>query len=143
MSKPTADIARCLEVGRAVVIQPVSAGAAGNWRLQGFIRGWQEGRYVLLDARDDAVPTFVRSEMACTVRFLFQGTACGFRATILDLGPGTFIRVTWPAEMSFAQVRRHERVEVAIPCTAGVEGAEPAQASITDLSLGGCRVETH
>ena len=143
MSSPTADVACCLEVGRAVVVQPVATGAAGSWRLQGFIRGWQEGRYVLLDARDDAVPTFVRSEMTCAVRFLYQGSACGFRAAILDLGPGTIMRMAWPTEMSFAQIRRHERVDVAIPCTAGVEGVDPVEATITDLSLGGCRVETH
>jgi CheY-like chemotaxis protein len=144
MSSSAEDVARCLEVGRAAVLQPVTEDGKGKFRIKGFIRGWQRGRYVLLDVPTRDLPTNVRPEVPCVVRFLNEGTACGFRATVLDtrsVGHEQYVRVTWPAEISFSRVRRHERVEVSIPCKATNQDGLEISATILDLSFGGCRIE--
>lgn len=143
MSSSAGDVGSCLEVGRAAILQPVTEDGKGRFRIKGFIRGWQNGRYVLLDVPSEDLPTNVRPEVPCVVRFLHEGTACGFRAAVLDtrpVGREQFVRVTWPAEICLSCVRRHERVEVSIPCTARNRDGAAVPATIMDLSFGGCRI---
>jgi len=137
------DIERCLEVGRPAVLSvAVRRGAERSARA--IIRGWQRGSYVLLDIPDaTGLGVGPRIGDQCKLRFLADGDACGLDATLIDLGSGShfsYVKVAWPHAMTLSRVRRHQRVQVRIPCTVQVETGNPIEGEIQDLSAGGCRI---
>lgn len=136
------DIERCLEVGRPAVLSV--AVRRGEVSARAIIRGWQRGSYVLLDIPDDTgLGVGPRVGDRCKLRFLADGDACGLDATLIDLGSGShfsYVRVAWPHAVTLTRVRRHQRVQVHIPCTVQIETGNPIEGEIHDISAGGCRV---
>lgn len=84
----------------------------------------------------------VHKDQACIIRFLAEGRACGFSSQILDWdkqGAIRYCRIAWPHQAQCIAFRKHERIELSVPCTLHkAKDAWPGE--IVDLSIGGCRV---
>lgn len=133
-----------LSVGQAVVVDPDPQDEDKSLRFSAFIRGWMKDEYILLDTRMETNrSTTLNRGQLCVLRFIAEGVAYAFTARVTDLGAGAYYdyaRIAWPTEVKRVSVRRHERVEVNIPCTVEVGGGAPIQGELLDLSVGGCRV---
>ena len=137
------DIERCLDVGRPAVLS-ISAKRGGEATARAIIRGWQRGSYVLLDIPDETgLGAGPRVGDSCRLRFLAEGDACGLDATVIDLGSGShfsFVKIAWPHNVTMTRVRKHQRVQVNLPCTVHLGAGDPIPGEIQDISAGGCRL---
>ena len=137
------EIERCLDVGRPAVLT-ISAKRGGEVTARAIIRGWQRGSYLLLDIPDDTgLGAGPRIGDSCRLRFLADGDACGLDATLIDLGSGShfsYIKIAWPHNITMSRVRKHQRVQVNLPCTIHLGAGDPIPGEIQDISAGGCRV---
>ncbi len=137
------EVERYFEVGRAVVLQSKRIqGEEG--RVRTFVRGWQRGAYLLLDVpRKEVGNASLRVNDPCVLRFLAEGDACGCNAEVEDLGTGShfsYIRVTWPRDVSCVRVRKYERVHVHTSCSVRLDNDKTIEGELVDLSAGGCKV---
>lgn len=137
------DIASHLSVGLAVMVH-VAPNRNDSPRFKTYLRGWQHGSYIILDVPTEletALP--VRSQQCVVMRFMSHGAACGCLTTVLDMGAGKqmqYIRVAWPENVRVIALRRQERAVTRVPCTVGIEGRQPFEAELVDVSTGGCRL---
>ncbi len=135
-----------LAVGLVSMLRVASPTGLEGHRLRTAIRGWQKGRYVLLDLLPkQSLPTTLRSGASCVIRFVSRGTVCGFASSILDIVPSEslhLMRLNWPEEISEVRVREHERHDVEIPCTITAADGNNHAGTIHDLCASGCRVWT-
>lgn len=135
------DLNSALSVGQLVYLHPLPTVAEAP-RHVGYITGWQESLYILLDVGS---PTSRASSLAadqlCAARFLRNGTAYGFTATIESVTGSAarpLIQLTWPQRVETVQVRRHERVPVSIRCGVIYPNGSCEEEEMRDLSSGGC-----
>jgi CheY-like chemotaxis protein/c-di-GMP-binding flagellar brake protein YcgR len=139
LTEPTAEK---LAVG-AVAILHIERYGTDSPRHRTFIRGWEEGTCVILDVpRHRGTPVRLQPHDHCVIRFFSCGDACGFDASVREASVKTFpfLYVSWPECVDITQVRRHQRIELALPCTALTEAGERTSGQIHDLSAGGCRI---
>jgi hypothetical protein len=76
------------------------------------------------------------------VQFLNEGVVCGFSSEFLDSGatrPPLF-RISWPAVVETLCLRRHDRLEIDLPCVAVLPCGTRLECRIVDISAGGCRL---
>jgi c-di-GMP-binding flagellar brake protein YcgR/CheY-like chemotaxis protein len=130
-----------LAVG-AVAILHIERYGKDSPRHRTFIRGWEEGKCVILDApRLDGTPVRLQPHDRCIIRFFCRGDACGFDASVRDSSTKTFpfLYVGWPDRVDITQIRQHQRVELKLPCVVLTHTGERLNGEIRDLSVGGCR----
>lgn len=88
-------------------------------------------------AADEA--SIILKDASCVVRFVHEGSACGFTTKILDwcdMGL-PFFRVSWPEDVHVLRVRKHTRIPVRLACEFEYpEGKDHGE--MHDLSTGGC-----
>lgn len=128
-----------LEVGRPVLAAVGGCEKRDGRRFPSAIRGWSAQEYLLLDRPEDFV---ARPSDRCVVQFLSDGVVCGFSAEFLDSGatrPPLF-RIAWPAVVETLSLRKHDRVEVDLPCTAVLPCGTRMECRMVDISAGGCRL---
>ena len=129
-------------VGSPAVIH-TNPGEGDEKRYPTVIRGWYQGNYVLLDRplTDETGTAFTKSQRGL-VRFVSEGRACGFPCTLLKCGDQTspYLRVSWPRKIECVGIRKHERVELRVPCKIVRENQADIQGETIDLSGGGCGV---
>jgi len=141
MSEKAENVGQLLKVGTPAIVHP-DPDRADSARLRAVIRGWQPGGYIILDIPREEVYAF-KVDQHVVIRFVAEGDACGCDCRILDRGSGpffSFVRVSWPNEFTSVRIRKHERVEVNVPCTVQPLGGPSFQAEISDVSTGGCRL---
>ncbi len=141
MSARAEGLGQFLRVGTPAILHP-DPDKADSVRLRATIRGWQPGLYIILDLPKDEAYAF-KSGRRAALRFVAEGEACGCTVKVADRGAGsyfTYVRVTWPREFTSVSVRKHERVQLNVPCQVQPVGSEPFEAEICDLSTGGCRI---
>lgn len=116
-------------------------------RYRTTLRGWEANRKLFLVVAADAekIPARMMNQEA-VFRFLHEGHACAFKATVIrgtSAESGRFgeIQVAWPENIETVQVRRSPRVNVDYPCTLHWGGCAPVLGTILDLSEGGCSIE--
>ncbi len=112
-------------------------------RFRTNIRGWSTGEYVLLDWPDDpAKSVLIRRHAQYLVRFLADGVACGFLASISEseVTRRSHFRVTWPEQVETVRLRRHERMNLTTPCRAIFPDGDEVECELNDISVGGCRL---
>lgn len=134
-----------LEVGNMALFQVgLQPGAAASHRTN--ILGWHPGSYIFLErprTRDRFLP--MTEGMACVIRFVREGAACGFVSSVMDwsnFDADSWCRVAWPEEIHSVGFRRHQRVETNISCTLVAGDGKPVNGDIRDISVGGCRIVT-
>lgn len=133
-----------LEVGLDVYLD-LQPGVQNSPRYPGRIRGWESNKYILLALNPGSGAPIVRRGKQCVVRFMHEGEVWGFTAlfgeptTHTDL---TLIHLYWPQQVARLQVRKHERVAIEIPCTVHLDDDNTADATIGDISGGGCSIIT-
>jgi c-di-GMP-binding flagellar brake protein YcgR/CheY-like chemotaxis protein len=136
---PESSLHGLLSVGCPVIVDP-SVRALESQRFPAYVRGWQDGEYILFDTPvDRAKVDLLQQGAMCVMRFMAEGQACAFSSTVLDRGSGAyfaFFRVRWPQQFQAVAVRKHSRLSLELPCT--VHGGDAdAEATILDLSMGG------
>lgn len=132
------DLEPLLKVGTGTTFQEDNDLAESKY-YKSVIRGWYKNRYLILD-RPLGVGV-IKTNAVYIVRFVLDGTVCGFTARFLDefvRNSSPVFRLEWPTEFITANIRSHERVDVRWPCSIrfGSEEAKPAE--IRNLSKGGC-----
>ena len=142
MAMTTAEIEQHLSVGLPTTVQFLSGNFGPN-NHKSFIRGWQPGRYVMLDRPvvDEHHLSPPHGEL-CSLCFLSEGVVCGFKGAVLDLGAhaaAAELHVAWPSELTMVRVRKYERAVTAIRCSVCVGDAPERQVvELHDVSMGGC-----
>jgi CheY-like chemotaxis protein len=141
-SSHTSQIEQSLEVGLQAIFYPESQ-RTGNQRLEAVIRGWQAGHYILVEVRLDHERTLLfHAGAECSLRFIKDGVAYAVESNLQSWQVSRRepqARIAWPRALRSAAIRRHERIEVSIPCTIMYEGKE-IEGTLQDLSVGGCGV---
>lgn len=131
---------RCLTVGMEVFLD-ASPGNPNAPRFPARLRGWERGHYILLALVPGGAVPVVRQGKECVIRFMHEGEVWGFSAAFSDQGFESgypIYQLYWPREVARVQVRKHERVAIKTPCTIEFEDGTQCQATVGDLSGGGC-----
>lgn len=139
------ELERVFIVGLPVFLQIIAVGRPGI-RHKTTLCGWESGQFIILDRSSAQGLFFTRADQACTVRFMREGEAWGFRSTILDASiseTGHLIRVAWPRECARVALRRHKRAMVDAPCVVQHPENGETQGRLADVSTGGCRFCSH
>lgn len=138
---------KALAVGARIHLQPAGKPTADRYDVA--VRGWDEGRFVLIDMPEGkgALETFkVGSEWVA--RSILLGKAYGFKTEVaktqFDPKPLVFLR--YPDSIEALAIRKHERVSTfAIGSLTSVaengEVGDSVECVMRDLSRGGCLVE--
>ncbi|MBU0550470.1 PilZ domain-containing protein [Myxococcota bacterium] len=118
-------------------------GALQGRRFKSVIRGWHRDHYISLDRPKAPNGTYVMLQQgqSCAFQFLLDGQACAFNAVVQgwdNREQNPLLRVSWPVEITHVSVRRHQRVEVDLPCALRLKRGSARPARLTDLSHGGC-----
>jgi c-di-GMP-binding flagellar brake protein YcgR len=136
------DLQDLFTVGSPAVIH-TNPGESDEKRFPTIIRGWYMGNYVLLDRpiTDETGSAFTKSQRGL-VRFVSEGRACGFPCTLLKCGDqaSPYLRVSWPRKIECVGIRKHERVEIRVPCKIEQEDQPEIEGETVDLSAGGCGI---
>ncbi len=134
-----------LTIGATAFLQLGLCGTGEGSQIRSAIRGWRDTAYISLDLPLALANTSkVKQGMGCTVRFLSQGTICGFATRVLEFdraGAYPDMKVLWPRAFESVHMRRDERLSVMAPCTCRVEGGRCVAGQIRDLSAGGCSLQ--
>ncbi len=110
-------------------------------RYRTYIRGWEEGKLIILEQPGSAGAALPRKAYPCAVRFFNQGEIWAFYTTILNTASRRvegLVQVKWPSKVARVQVRRHERVDLNISCSVSLPAGGLMKGSLADLSAGGC-----
>ena len=140
MAESSVGIEESLVVGGGVVFQP-EPGRQDGPRHKSNVRGWRKNTYIIIDrplVKNRLLP--VAPGQPCVVRLIEKGMACAFACAVLECNSSSQypeIRLTWPEIVKAVAVRKHERVEVRIPCTMLLENGTDAGGEISDISSGG------
>lgn len=132
-----------LHVGQVVLVHAKSVHSPAV-RFRSVIRGWHEGARIILDRPGFGNIDPLHEGCACTVRFLNEGTACAFRASLtnwLTMRSTRWCHMSWPEEFEAISFRKHPRVLLNAPCTVRFNGTV-AGGTLRDISAGGCGVVT-
>lgn len=136
------DVEPYLRVGESVVLHFNPSKTWGG-RFRSVVRGWHKSKLLILDrpqASGQIVP--IHREETCLVRFLCDGTACGFESRVLDFdtrSPIAHFRLSWPGRVKIIAFRKHPRVAVTVPCEYHL-GEKTGTGELRDVSQGGCGV---
>lgn len=140
------EIERVLSMGEAMLIQ----GKLRSQPYKSILAGWIPGECIILapSLAVLAAGQIVKEELL-QVRYLLLGKVYGFETTVtrITLNPPLVI-VEWPDEMEVASVSREVRQSANIPVVivfyneTGQQILGSANATMTELSEGGCRLKT-
>lgn len=133
-----------LAVG-AIAFLDVNPMSGAPVRCRTAIRGWNTGRSVFIDKPSPQSGIVLRHNQSCALRFIRDGIVWGFLSNILDQVPDRaerVLRLGWPMECSHLHLRRFERVRVSIPGVIEFRDGSTCQATIRDISSGGCALVT-
>lgn len=135
---------RILTVGISVLID-LHPKTPATSRHRATLLGWDEGRVLLFEPNAGEDSTCFREGDRCQVRFVQDGQIWGFyshlKSNVQD-SVSFMIEVEWPESVSKVRLRRHERVDIALPCRLFLEDGSQISARLQDLSAGGCRLQT-
>ena len=134
------EIERYLVVGSAALLHSQTPSKHSS-RYKTVMRGWCQNAYIMFDlpSGEDAL---MGKNQPCVIRFVANGEACGFHGRILFWGNqiNPFFRVAWPQRLEIMTVRKHERLELRVPCVvSGPENSEH-EGEVRDISTGGLGV---
>ena len=137
------NVERFMRVGETVVLHLEPTAKEGR-RCRSSIRGWLKDCYVILDKPTTEKGTMfsLERDRICVVRFVSQGQACGFDTTVLGSG-GTIqpiFFISWPKHIEHISVRKHDRMDVRIPCSMMSQSGITSAGEIQDLSSAGCKI---
>jgi c-di-GMP-binding flagellar brake protein YcgR len=116
-------------------------------RYRTVIRGWRNMRSIILDFpldRDNAFAPVIPGQ-PCVIRFINDGRACAFQSVIAEKQTRSEqpnIRIRWPHKVEYTAFRQYERLKIALPAAITLPDGKEADASIRDISMGGCNLTT-
>ncbi len=108
------------------------------------IRGWQKCGYVLLEGLAGHTLPRLPKGHRCTVCFISMGRACGFDAEVLggEECEVPQVRLSWPTSIELIRMRQHERIETQLACHVDFPDGTRFGGLVTDLSVGGCCLQS-
>ncbi len=130
------ELGECLDVGTIAFLE-LNPKSGCPMRQKTVIRGWEPESFLLVDKPN----ANIRRSQPCALRFMQDGVVWGFYTLISDPSPDRsdrMIALAWPKEVQHVHLRRHERLKVVIPCTVKLLDGSVIQASVQDMSYGGC-----
>jgi c-di-GMP-binding flagellar brake protein YcgR len=123
---------RILTVGISVLID-LHPKTPATSRHRAILLGWDEGRVLLFEPNAGENSTCFREGDRCQVRFVQDGQIWGFyshlKSNVQDR-VGFMIEVEWPESVSKVRLRRHERVDIALPCRLFLEDGSQISAPL-------------
>lgn len=144
MNLDRGDIEGVFAVGSPAVVH-TNPGERDENRYPTIVRGWHAGNYVLLDRplTEEAAALSGKSQR-CLLRFVSEGRACGFPCTLLKNADNAspYLRVSWPRKIECVDIRKHQRVEIRVPCKIVRADQPDLEGETVDLSAGGCGIWT-
>lgn len=110
------------------------------------VLGWQEGKFLLIDAIFiNGQPSKLKTGDPCTARVLKDGIAYGFESEVIAVQfyPFPLMFIKYPADIAFVKIRVSDRFTIDLPVMlSSSEGTVIApDAAILDISEGGCGIK--
>jgi len=109
-----------------------------------IVRGWHDGRYVLLELPEPEQPhAELREGLEVLLKVRHEGDTWHCAADLLDVWQtqdGPHFRIAWPEHADKIFVRQWERIETAVECNVVTDTGDWLKGQIRDLGGGGCRV---
>lgn len=136
------DITRFLRVGTRAFLDS-DPSATESKRQESMLVGWRKDAYILFEmplAGEQSRP--LRQNRLCVNRFMLDGRACAFESHILDWRVDKsypIYRVSWPQEVRYVNLRRHERIKTDLLCEVNLNNRTSVWGNLLDISMGGCR----
>lgn len=131
-----------LEVGLQALVKKGGRGLPGDrWLLT--VRGWRDGEYIILDFPPNAhIKGRLKPNEYCVVQFLREGDVFAFTTRVDSSGhiQRRELRLAWPQKTEKLSLRRHERVEISLPCRVKLPDGKEIAGTLCDISSGGCSV---
>lgn len=136
------NIERFLAVGEMMLIH-IDPTRSDSPRCKTVLRGWRKPTHIIVDRPKTSSGSFaaIQEGQNCVLRFVKDGLACAFDAILIDWDNrrhNPYMRMTWPKQMKYVSFRKYERLQVKISCRVLWPDGTASEASIHDLSLGGC-----
>lgn len=140
----SARIEGMLRVGMACMCYPEPTENTERFH-KAIVRGWQAGAYLIAEVMSpDEQRIALAKETPCLFKFRHEGATWRFDSTVADRWDtpgGVHYRFSWPEELRKAPLRRHERVDVMLPCNVVYENEGTwLKGQIRDLGSGGVRL---
>ena len=130
-----------IPVGKAVSIQE----ALGKERYRSKFLGWNYPNFIIMDTPlINRWPVELYAGQEIIVRYLINGTVCGFRSEVIALikRPYHILFATFPENFEEMNLRNTHRYEVEIPCELEKEEwKENINGLIVDISASGCAIK--
>lgn len=113
-----------------------------------IIRGWEADRFIFFDRPrlEDGRYLLLRENQECIVRFAVDGTACAFSSVLIDWdmrAHAAYMRLAWPKQYECTRFRKQERFSVNCSAKFTLPDGSVHEATLFDISPGGCGLETH
>jgi c-di-GMP-binding flagellar brake protein YcgR len=127
-----------LTIGTVLNLQNLSD--KNGTRLQVRVLGYLDGRSILAAMPGGALlPVDLRAGDEMAVRYLMGRSVCGFRSRVLRVCtlPFPYFHLDYPTEVQRMDVRRSERVQVALAGKCEIAGGHSVPVEIRDLSSTG------
>ena len=119
-----------------------------NERDRALLVGYMPGRSIIVSTPvKNGSPLSLKNGMPLAVRFFATqiNSACAFKTEIVHVSRAPFahLHLAMPKELVLGEVRSSVRARVKLICSVlyGADSAKKTSAKITDLSLGGARLE--
>jgi c-di-GMP-binding flagellar brake protein YcgR len=136
---PAADKPTDLHLSIGTVLNLQNLSDKSGTRLQAKVLGFLDGHSILAVMPGGALlPVDLRAGDEIAVRYLMGRSVCGFRTNVLRVCtlPFPYFHLDYPKEVQRMDVRRAERVQVALPGRAQI-GTGTVELQIRDLSATG------
>ncbi len=136
------DLDSCLTVEAPILLK---LGVGKEKSHQTVIRGWHKDQHILLDRPRAPNGTFIylQAGQRCQLHFLKDGSVCALVGTLLgwdNRKKTPYLRISWPKHIENISIRKHQRIEVDLPCHMQLEDGELREGRLLDLSQGGCGI---
>lgn len=133
-----------LSVGMNVILD-ANPGKSETQRYRATVQGWKRGAYLLLNVSEAGGRPRIWESRNCVIRFMQDGEVSGFKTTCIRAIVGradNLVQFQWPRDVSKVQVRRHQRTRLQTECRITLPDRVECQGQISDLSAGGCSLES-
>jgi hypothetical protein len=123
---------------RLTIGAPVTVSSRSSGRISARVLGMCEGASIIAHIPNGAVPELLEGDDV-EVRYLAGRTAYGFKTVVLRVcaTPYPYFHLAYPLSIQDVEVRKSERVAIAIPAVASGSSGPQTEVQIRDLSCTG------
>ena len=127
-------------VGSTALVEPQGVGE----RFKTTFVGWDTGRFIILrlPSRLELREHLYTGKLVIVRYLSCSGDVCGFQSAIhgINYKPQHLLFLDYPAKLETFHLRKESRVDCFLPATLTLQDGSTQQASIVNISKGGCRI---